>query len=120
MSTVRTSNDLSRLPEIVLREFSAAQDEAAEVLAREWRGQIIAIDLIDSGNYLQAIEVGGEQLSGDVRTITIDAERASGYAGAIRRKGEADYAGQRVAEDAVRTAEPGIRAALDKAGDRIR
>ncbi len=119
MSDVYISPAILDLPRAIEAYFSVAQDKSAQAIAREWKGAIVSIDLIDTGNYLAAVGVEGVAASGSTRTVTIGAERASGYAAAIRRKGESDYAGQRVAEEGIRAADGEIQAALDRAGDRL-
>lgn len=110
---------IADLPRAIVAAFADAQDVIAERLAAGWKGQIQAIDLIDTGNYLSAVEVEGIEATGDVRTVTVGAERASAYAAAIRRKGESDYAGQRVAEDAIKAADAEIKSELERAGRRL-
>jgi hypothetical protein len=75
--------------------------------------------VIDTGNYLHAVRVTGSEGSGDGFTVRVEAPEAEGYAGAIRRKGESGYVGQRVAEQGIEAAEGDIRAALDKAGKKV-
>jgi len=108
------------LPRAIDLQFAEAQDRVAEHLRDAWKGQIVAIDLIDTGTYLQAVGVEEVFESGDVRTVTISSGRASGYAAAIRRKGESDYAGQRVAEEGIRISDSEINRELERAGARLK
>ena len=120
MSQVQISSDLLRLPQVIQLAFEGAQDRAAAHLAGAWRGRIRAIDLIDTGNYLQSIRVGSVLESAGVRTVSVEAPEASGYAAAIKRKGESDYAGQRVAEEAIKTSDAEIVRELDRAGNSLK
>ncbi len=115
------SPDLLRLPQIAVEAFEGAQDAIAlRILPEAWRGEIIAIDLIDTGTYLSAIRVGDVMESGGVRTVPVIAPEADSYAAAIKRKADSDYAGQRVAEEAIEASDNSIIDELDRAGNSLK
>jgi hypothetical protein len=122
VSRVLISDDLLHLGSVVAEEFkSRLVDEIAPALAKHWKGEIEELDVIDTGRYLAGVAPDEQSSSGDVTTIVIESKPASGYAAAIKRghKGNYDYVGQRVAEQAIERADAEIRAALDGAGKRI-
>lgn len=121
MSEQYIPNDLLRLPDIVEGEFGRALvDEIAPAIARAWQGRIIALDVIESRTYLNAVRLTEVHDVGEGLTATVEAPEAAGYAAAIKRRGESDYVGRRVAEEGIRAAGPDIEAALDHAGDRVK
>jgi hypothetical protein len=120
MSQVLISPAVLDLPRAIDAAFADAQDDIAEVLAKGWRTNIIALDVIDSRTYLESVDVADPIQVGRVRTVAIEAPEAGGYASAIKRKADSDYVGQRVAENAVEQSDGHVNAALDRAGDRLK
>lgn len=121
MSNVIASRDLRGLRSIIDEEYGQSLiDEVAPALERGWKGQITGLDVVDKGTYLEAVRVTDVTESGDVTTVMIEAQEAAGYAGAIRRKGESDYVGRRVAEEGIRAAEDAISEALERTADRVK
>jgi hypothetical protein len=117
------SEDLQRLPSIVSEAFGDALiEDVAPAIARAWKGQIVALDVIDTRTYLEGVAPGEPVETGDGVTVEIESIPAAGYAGAIRRGrgGSYDYVGRRVAEQGIEAAEGDIRAALNKAGRKVR
>jgi hypothetical protein len=120
MSEIYVSPAINQLPSLIKEAFSDAQDDIAQKIAGNWKGQIVGVDLIDTGTYLQAVRATDTLDHGEVRTVMIEAPEASGYAAAIKRKGESDYAGRRVAEEGIKVSDAEIKSALDRAGDRVK
>ncbi|HEY0003730.1 MAG TPA: hypothetical protein VGB17_02880 [Pyrinomonadaceae bacterium] len=120
MSEVFISESVRHLDRIALEVFRGAQDEIAREIAANWKGQIIHVQLIDTGNYLQSVRVTDTEESGDSRTVMIEAPEAGGYAGVIKRKGESDYVGRRVAERGIERSEGAIGAIMDRAGNKLK
>lgn len=121
MSEPIISAAVQHLDDIVEQEFGRAViDDVAPAVARGWTGRIVTLDVIDSRTYLDSVRVTGVYDVGEGLTAMVEAPEAAGYAGAIRRKGESDYVGRRVAEEGIQAAEGDIKAALDHAGDRMR
>lgn len=123
MSTrAHISDALRRLPAVIEETFRAALvDDIAPAIAREWKGQIVGLDVIDSRTYLEGVAPGDPVETAGGVTVTVESEPAAGYASAIKRGkgGNYDYVGQRVAEQGVEAADGDIRAALDKAGKKV-
>jgi hypothetical protein len=118
MSNPVIPDGVERLGSIIEDVFGRALvDEIAPAIANAWKGNIVALDVIDSRTYLNAVRV--TDISGAPGEVIIEAPEAAGYAGAIKRKGDADYVGRRVAEEAPKAAEGEIKAALDRAGERL-
>jgi hypothetical protein len=120
---VHISEDLYRLPSIVEEAFAAALiDDVAPAIAREWKGQITALDVIDTRTYLEGVAPGEAVGGGNVLTVEIESAPAAGYASAIKRgrAGSYDYVGQRAAEQGLEAADGDVQAALDKAGKKVR
>lgn len=119
---VHISDDLRRLPALVEETFrDALVDDIAPAIAREWKGQIVGLDVIDTRTYLEGVAAGDPTEGAGGVTVTVESEPASGYASAIRRGrgGNYDYVGRRVAEQGIEAADGDIRAALDKAGKKV-
>jgi hypothetical protein len=119
---VHISDDLRGLPGIVEETFGAALvDDVAPAIAQAWKGQIVALDVIDSRTYLDNVAPGEAVEGAEGLTVEIESVPASGYASAIKRgrAGSYDYVGRRVAEQGIEAADGDIRAALDKAGKKV-
>ena len=121
MNSLTVSKDLRGIRSIIDEEYGEALiDEVAPALARGWKRESTQLEVIDKGTYLEAVRVTDVSRSGDVTTVMIEAPEAAGYAGAIKRKGESDYIGRRVAEEGIRAADDAIGDALDRAGERVK
>jgi hypothetical protein len=116
------SGDLLRLGDIVEEEFGATLiDEVAPAVARHWRGQIEAVGAVDSRTYLDAVEPGEAFNSGEGLTVVVEAPEAGGYSDVVERgRRDGSQAGRYPAQRGVEAAEGDIKAALDRAGDRVR
>jgi len=119
MNEVYLSPAIRELERVIVSAFSDAQDAAAASIAAGWKGEIVELDVIDTGNYLQAVRVTDTVEEGETRTVMVEAPEAGGYAAAIRRRGESDYVGRRVAEQGIAQATGAITQALVRAGAQV-
>lgn len=121
MGNVTASRDIRGLRSIIDEEYGEMLiDEVAPAVERGWKGEISHLGVIDKGTYLEAVRVTDVTESGDVLTVMIEAPEASGYAAVIKRRGEGDYVGRRVAGEGIQAVEGEIGAALDRAADRVK
>jgi hypothetical protein len=119
---IHISEALRRLPSVIEETFRAALvDDIAPAIAREWKGQIVGLDVIDTHTYLEGVAPGEAVETAGGATVTIQSEPAGGYASAIKRGkgGSYDYVGRRAAEQGFEAADGDIKAALDKAGKKV-
>jgi len=120
MSADYLSPAIRELERVIVSAFSEAQDKSADAIAAGWKGEIVELDVIDTGNYLQAVRVTDTVADGETRIVMVEAPEAGGYAAAIRRRGESDYVGRRVAEQGIGRADGAITQALERAGAQVR
>src|SRR6187455_1528699 len=100
MSASPIPEALLQLDSIIEREFGRALiEDVAPAIARGWKGRIEALDVIDTRTYLNAVRVTSVLDEGDGLTAMVEAPEASSYDAVIKRRGESDYVGQRVAEE---------------------
>lgn len=111
------SPDLLNLERIVIQQFTLAQDGIAEDFAREWKAQIVELDVIDTGTYLGAVAAGEPIDSGEARTITIEAPAARGYSALQEERG--GRPGKAPVKHTMEASEPFIRERLDDAGREV-
>jgi hypothetical protein len=117
-----TSADLLRLGDIVEQEFGAALiDEVAPTIARHWKGAIQEVGAVDSHTYLDAVEPGEAFSEGGGLVVIVEAPEARGYSDVIERgRRDGSQVGRYPAKRGVEASEGDIKAALDRAGDRVR
>lgn len=114
--------DLDRLGDIVADEFGRALIEnVAPAIARHWKGQIQAVEAVDSRTYLDSVEPGDAFNAGEGLTVIIEAPEARGYSDVVERgRRDGSQAGRFPAQRGVEASEGDIKAGLDRAGDRVR
>ncbi len=114
------SPDLRRIDRIIIAAFTAAQDDIADVYAREARTQIEAVGAVRSGNLLNTTSAREAVTEGSLRVRNVESD--AGYSDIVERgrkgnaSGRGGYPGRFPFKRAIEQSESRVNGILDAAG----